>query len=142
MNATLGRVDGARNGATLAWASFVARMPRLPPRVARIAVKVAFGFLLLFVILELNVWLTNPAGLWYTASTGDYVHYLDAVRRWLAGGSFYQPYQLAGPYVLRLPDFPILYPPIVLPLLAVSSYFPGFLWWIIPMGISLSLIHI
>jgi len=50
----------------------------------------------------------------------------------MAGGSFYQAYQLAGPYVLRLPDFPILYPPIVLPMLVVSSWLPGFLWWAIP----------
>jgi len=39
----------------------------------------------------------------------DFDLYMDATRRWLAGGPFYEPYQLAGPY--DMPWGQILYPP-------------------------------
>ncbi len=30
----------------------------------------------------------------------DYRQYMEATRRWLDGGSFYQPWQLTGPYLI------------------------------------------
>ena len=44
----------------------------------------------------------------------DYTLYMDATRRWLAGGSFYEPYQLAGPYPIQMGD--VLYAPNAMPL--------------------------
>ena len=44
----------------------------------------------------------------------DYTLYMDATRRWLAGGSFFEPYQLAGPYPLQMGD--VLYRADALPL--------------------------
>ena len=63
----------------------------------------------------------------------DYDTYMAAVARWLAGGSFYLPYQLAGPY--EVVNREVLYPPIVLPLLAGFSVLPAILWWFVPLGI-------
>lgn len=64
---------------------------------------------------------------------GDFGIYMEAARRWLAGGSFYAPYQLAGPYEMIQPA--VLYPPI-LPLLVPFTVLPAALWWIIPIGIT------
>jgi hypothetical protein len=68
--------------------------------------------------------------------------YLDATQRWLAGGPFYQPYQLAGPYEIQAGD--ILYPPVALWLfvpfavVAASPLEPLALglWWAIPLGLT------
>jgi hypothetical protein len=68
--------------------------------------------------------------------------YLDAAGRWLAGGPFYEPYQLAGPYEIRAGD--ILYPPVALwlfvpfALVAASPLAPLALglWWAIPLGVT------
>ncbi len=51
----------------------------------------------------------------------------------MAGGSFFQPYQLTGPYVVQV--FEILYPPTILPLLAGFSFLPDVMWWIVPMSV-------
>jgi hypothetical protein len=60
--------------------------------------------------------------------------YMVATERWLAGGSFYEPYQLAGPYPIDRIE--ILYPPALLlvtvPFLAV----PASLWWGVPLGVT------
>lgn len=64
----------------------------------------------------------------------DFDLYLNATRRWLAGGSFYEPYQLAGPYPIRMGD--VLYPPNVLLLLIPFTVLPAMLWWAIPLGIT------
>jgi hypothetical protein len=64
----------------------------------------------------------------------DFDLYLDSTRRWLAGGSFYEPYQLAGPYAIRMGD--VLYPPNVLLLLIPFTVLPAILWWAIPLGVT------
>jgi hypothetical protein len=60
--------------------------------------------------------------------------YLDAADRWLAGGPFYEPRQLAGPYEVAHGD--ILYPPVGLWLFAPAAVLPLavalVLWWGIP----------
>jgi len=59
--------------------------------------------------------------------------YLDATRRLLAGGSFYRPEQIAGPYAIAMGD--VLYPPSTIPLFVPFLWLPGFLWWAVPLGI-------
>lgn len=64
----------------------------------------------------------------------DYGLYMEATRRWLAGGPFYPAWQLAGPYTIT-PYFSrgeILYPPNALPLFAVFTYLPAIVWWVVP----------
>jgi hypothetical protein len=71
----------------------------------------------------------------------DFQLYRDVTARWLAGGPFYQPYQLAGPYVIQAGD--ILYPPVALWLFVPFSVALGtivaavqaVLWWVIPLGV-------
>ena len=62
----------------------------------------------------------------------DYELYTQATERWMKGGHFYEPHQLAGPYVLGPGD--VLYPPVALLLFAPFVFLPGFLWWAIPLA--------
>jgi hypothetical protein len=64
----------------------------------------------------------------------DYTLYMDATRRWLAGGSYFEPYQLAGPYAIQMGD--VLYAPNALPLFVAFTVLPAFLWWAVPLGIT------
>lgn len=65
----------------------------------------------------------------------DFYLYRDAAVRWLDGGSFYWPHQLAGPYVVHggWGTGDILYPPVVLWLLVPFVYLPDPIWWIVPL---------
>lgn len=67
----------------------------------------------------------------------DVVLYRDAAARWLAGGPFYEPRQLAGPYEIVPGD--ILYPPVGLWLFVPLALLPTIpalvLWWGIPTAI-------
>lgn len=62
----------------------------------------------------------------------DYRLYMDATARWLAGGPYFEPWQLTGPY--GMDRLPILYPPTALPLFAVFTVLPAVLWWAVPIG--------
>jgi hypothetical protein len=66
----------------------------------------------------------------------DFVLYRDVAARWLGGGPYFEPYQLAGPYEIRAGD--VLYPPIGLLLFAPFAVAPAAiawaLWWGIPLG--------
>lgn len=68
----------------------------------------------------------------------DATLYRDVSVRWLAGGPFYEPYQLAGPYEIRAGD--VLYPPIGLVLFVPFAVVPvapaALLWWGIPLGVT------
>lgn len=64
----------------------------------------------------------------------DLTMYLEATQRWLAGGSYFEPYQLAGPYPIRMGD--VLYPPNALLLFLPFTVLPAILWWVIPLGIT------
>ena len=67
----------------------------------------------------------------------DYRTLMTATNRWLDGGSFYGPWQLAGPYPLvGGPD--ILYPPIALALFVPFTILPWILWWAAPALIAAS----
>lgn len=64
----------------------------------------------------------------------DYLLYTDATQRWLGGGSFYQPYQLAGLYTITAGD--ILYPPVALWLFVPFTVLPAVIWWLVPLGMT------
>ena len=69
----------------------------------------------------------------------DFTLYRDATARWLSGGSFYEPYQLAGPYSIRAGD--VLYPPVALWLFVPFTLVPvtalaTLLWAAIPVAIA------
>ena len=65
----------------------------------------------------------------------DYELYMNATTRWMHGGYFYEPYQLAGPYVISHGD--ILYPPVALLLFAPFTFLPAALWWAIPLATTM-----
>ena len=89
-----------------------------------------FAVPFLFVAITPNA-LEQPVGV-------DYLLYRDAAARWLAGGSFFEPYQLAGPYAISAGD--ILYPPVGLWLFVPFAVLPApiaaIAWWTIPIGIT------
>jgi hypothetical protein len=58
--------------------------------------------------------------------------YHDAALRWLAGGFWFYPEQLAGPY--EIIQGHILYPPAALPWLVPGAFLPDLLWWGIPLA--------
>jgi hypothetical protein len=68
----------------------------------------------------------------------DFVLYRDAAARWLAGGPYFQPYQLAGPYPIVAGD--VLYPPVALWLFVPFAVLPlilaTVLWWAVPIGVT------
>jgi hypothetical protein len=85
---------------------------------------------LLFVLLVPHP-LDQPFGV-------DFALYRDVTLRWLGGGPFYEPYQLAGPYEIRAGD--VLYPPVGLLLFVPFAILPlalaAILWWTIPIGLT------
>ena len=100
---------------------------------ARVLGRVLVGLLLLLVGAELWVMAHNPTII--PADVGsDYNLYMDATRRWLGGGAFYLPVQLAGQYSDAIR--PILYPPQALALFVPFTLLPEALWFGIPIGLT------
>jgi hypothetical protein len=76
----------------------------------------------------------------------DFQLYRDVTNRWLVGGPFFEPYQLAGPYDIRAGD--VLYPPVALWLfapfavaagagqIAVVAAIASAAWWALPLGVT------
>ena len=64
----------------------------------------------------------------------DFILYRDAAARWLAGGPYFEPYQLAGPYPITAGD--VLYPPVALWLFVPFTVLPAVLWWAIPIAVA------
>lgn len=62
----------------------------------------------------------------------DFGIYRDAATRWLAGGSYFYPEQLAGPYTVISGH--VLYPPVALLLFVPFTVLPAVFWWAIPLG--------
>ena len=103
-----------------------------PDAAARIALRVAFGALLVWVIWLAVAFATLP-NVGPAAGGADHTTLMDAARRWMSGGAFYLPDEVAGPYQLGIHD--ILYPPTAIPFFALFALLPSVLWWIIPIGI-------
>lgn len=65
----------------------------------------------------------------------DFRAYLEHAERWLAGGGFYLPEQLAGPYIVE-DNTGNVYPPVLLYLLVPFVVgLPWIVWWAVPLGI-------
>jgi hypothetical protein len=76
------------------------------------------------------VYVNAPYVQWLIGIDADI--YFDATRSWLADGTWYLPRQLAGPYGIEYGD--VLYPPILLYLLAPFQVLPFALWWAVPVA--------
>jgi hypothetical protein len=109
------------------------------PRAAAIAGSrwarpLALGLTLLFAAYGAFVWYTLSTSVAVLAGPGsDREIYVGAAQRWLAGGPYFYPEQLAGRYELAVGH--VLYPPPALLAFAVLSVLPAVLWWLIPVGI-------
>ena len=100
------------------------------PLVARILPRVLIGLFLVLAAFIMLTLLTSPA---YASAGGiDFRIYRDAAARWLAGGFFYYPSQIAGPYETLIGH--VMYPPVALVLFVPFTILPAVLWWILPLG--------
>ncbi len=88
------------------------RRPIDRPRAALALSAAVFAIPLVFVLLVPHP-LEQPVGV-------DFQLYREVTMRWLGGGPFYQPYQLAGPYPISAGD--VLYPPVALWLFVPFSF--------------------
>ena len=102
------------------------RKPERPDRLRLPLFATVSALLLLFPIHDLLVAGPNIGGY----GGVDYRLYVEATTRWIHGGPFFEPSQLAGPYTVAPGD--ILYPPTALLLFIPFTVLPGFLWWAIP----------
>jgi len=90
--------------------------------------------------LRLVYWITRLAGESPGSLGVDYGIHVRAAQRWLEGASFYEPWQLAGPYLLRGVG-EVLYPPVALPLFLPFTVLPAVLWWAIPAALALAAVR-
>ena len=107
-----------------AWRS---RLPDVSPRRAAL-LSLAFGLIPVAFVLVVPHPLEQPFGV-------DRDLYLTVTRRWLDGGPYFEPYQLAGPYDIRAGD--VLYPPVALALFlpfALSGVLGAVLWFVVPLA--------
>jgi hypothetical protein len=109
--------------------------PNISWRVAAGLSAAVFAVPVLFVLVVPHP-LEQPLGV-------DFDLYRDVTARWLAGGPFYEPYQVAGPYEIRAGD--VLYPPaglwLFVPFAFVGDSGPvsaiaAIAFWAIPIGIT------
>lgn len=108
--------------------------PTISWRVAAVLSVAVFAVPVLFVLVVPHP-LEQPLGV-------DFALYRDVTARWLAGGPFYEPYQIAGPYEIRAGD--VLYPPVALWLFVPFGALTGAPWsaiaaiafWAVPLGIT------
>lgn len=108
------------------------RWPNFSWRAAAVLSAAVFAVPVLFVLVVPHA-LEQPLGV-------DFALYRDVTTRWLAGGPFYEPYQLAGPYEIRAGD--VLYPPAGLWLFVPFAVAAG-AWsilaaafWLVPLAIT------
>jgi hypothetical protein len=101
------------------------------PRIALVLAAAVFLLPVLFVLVIPHP-LEQPFGV-------DIALYREAAARWFAGGPFYEPRQLAGPYEVAHGD--ILYPPVGLWLFVPIALLPTIpallLWWGIPAAVTI-----
>jgi hypothetical protein len=117
----------------IAFEGLRARLEAVDPKVAAglsiVALLIPIGF-----VLVVPHPLEQPLGV-------DFDLYRSVAARWLGGGPFFEPYQVAGPYEIRAGD--VLYPPAGLWLFvpfAVPTGPLGWLaaaaWWTIPLLVT------
>jgi hypothetical protein len=102
------------------------RLPDVDPRRAAAASLAVCLIPLLFVLVVPHP-LEQPFGV-------DHDLYDGVTRRWLGGGGYFEPYQLAGPYQIRAGD--VLYPPVALALFvpfSAAGAAGAAAWWLIPL---------
>jgi hypothetical protein len=102
------------------------------------ALLVLTGAILVVLVCELTV--VVPTVMGRPGAMGVDLHlYQGAARSWLAGDGFYHIRQLAGPYQIAGSDTlgggDVLYPPVILWLLAPFTVLPELLWWDIPAAV-------
>jgi hypothetical protein len=95
-----------------------------PLAVGLSALFVAYGLFVLALLVSQPAF--GPPG-------SDREIYVGAAQRWLGGGPYFYPEQLAGRYELATGH--VLYPPPALLAFAVLSFLPAILWWLIPLAI-------
>ena len=113
------------------------RVPVLDPRTAILLAALVFLVPVGFVFLVPHP-LEQPLGV-------DFTLYRDVTARWLGGGPYFEPYQVAGSYEIRAGD--VLYPPVALwlfvPFAAVSgglATVAAVVWWGAPLLITASVV--
>jgi hypothetical protein len=107
--------------------------PTLDPRIAASLAIAVFLVPVVFVLVIPHP-LEQPLGV-------DFDLYRDVTARWLHGGPFFEPYQIAGAYDIGAGD--VLYPPVAILLFAPFALATGapaviaaVAWWAIPLGIT------
>jgi len=102
--------------------------PTVLLRVVTVAIVVA-------AILRFAYWIVYLARESPQSLGVDYQLHMRAAQRLLEGGSFYEPWQLAGSYTI-IGAGEILYPPIALALFLPFTVLPWVLWWALPAVIA------
>lgn len=106
-------------------------LERLDRRSVALLLAVAVFVLPVLFVLAIPDPLEQPLGV-------DVALYREAAARWFAGGPFYEPRQLLGPYEVAHGD--ILYPPVGLWLFVPFALLPDalalILWWAIPVAVT------
>jgi hypothetical protein len=124
------------SGARVASLSVDVQETAARPRSLRWERPVAVVFVVVAVFMA-GIELLGIVRVWDVAQitiASEYRTLTEATTRWLAGGPFYQPEQLAGPYGWQ-GDW-ILYPPPMLLLFVPLSLLPPPVWWIAPIGVT------
>ena len=98
-------------------------------RIWRDGLWLVTGLLALLAAAELVVMFRNPT-IMPDMVGADYGLYMNATRRWLAGGDFYPAWQLVGSYTQA--QAPILYPPQALLLFVPFTFLPALVWFAVP----------
>ena len=100
--------------------------------------RILFGGLAIFTVaVNLAVWAYRFATIDESARWGgDYRPLMDAGSRWLAGGPFYPPAQVAAPFDAFTAG--VLYPPFAIPFFAAATFLPWVLWWAVPLTIGVA----
>ena len=96
---------------------------------ARWAIAPVIGIAVTITVTTVLIW----DHIWFQRGT-DWAFYLIQARRFLDGGGFYEPHQLAGAYSFSS-GVDNVYPPPALLLFLPFVVLPGPLWWIVPLGI-------
>jgi hypothetical protein len=117
-------------------AALVSADSRAHGRWARpIAVGLTVLGLAIFAFFMVTILTTAP---WNAVIGEDRRWYQEAALRWLHGGFWYYPEQVAGPYVIT-PGH-VLYPPVALVWLVPAAFLPDVLWWGIPLVVTAAIV--